>query len=224
MLTFPRENFCHSTLPRLKLCLSLHRLLLYPTLMNSLIDQDGKVYLYPDFLTKEAADNLYRLYLNDLAWSEEHIQIYGKSILVPRLVCWYGNQDAVYNYSGVKHTPLPWTASLTALKAQVETFTQHTFNSVLGNLYRNEEDSMGWHADDEKELGINPFIASVSLGAERIFKARHKTTKEQIKLILPHGSLLTMSGPFQQYWQHSIPKTSISKTPRINLTFRYIQH
>ena len=149
--------------------------------------------------------------------------MFGRTVRVPRLVCWYGNRNAIYRYSGVEHIPHPWTKSLSELKTRIETFTQRTFNSVLGNLYRNGYDSMGWHSDDEKELGPNPFIASISLGSTRLFKVRHKSSKEQIKLLLPHGSLLTMSGPFQHHWQHSIPKTSAPIAPRINLTFRDIK-
>ncbi|HEY5601976.1 MAG TPA: alpha-ketoglutarate-dependent dioxygenase AlkB [Gammaproteobacteria bacterium] len=191
--------------------------------MNPMVSHDGTLSLYPDFLAQDNADLLFAYLLQELAWSEEYIRMFGKSVLAPRLVCWYGDKDAVYRYSGIEHTPLPWTKTLEKLKVDVETATQHRFNSVLGNLYRNEHDSMGWHSDNEKELGDAPFIASISLGAARIFKARHKTAKEQIKLILPHGSLLTMSGPFQHYWRHSVPKSSQPQTARINLTFRYIQ-
>ncbi|WP_455196776.1 alpha-ketoglutarate-dependent dioxygenase AlkB family protein [Kaarinaea lacus] len=194
------------------------------TFTNPVIHNDGVLNLYPDFLPHDVADNFYELFLNALNWSEEHIQMFGKTIPVPRLICWYGNKGAIYRYSGVEHIPYPWTKSLWELKNRIEAFTQFSFNSVLGNLYRDGNDAMGWHSDDEKELGQNPFIASISLGAERVFKIRHKSTREQYKLTLPHGSLLTMSGPFQHHWQHSIPRTSTCKTPRINLTFRNIKH
>ena len=187
-----------------------------------IVSQQNNLAFYPEFLETSTADYFYKVLLDQLAWSEETINMFGKTILVPRLVCWYGDANAIYNYSGVKHDPLPWISPLLELKARLETFTHHSFNSVLGNLYRNEKDSMGWHSDNEKELGDEPFIASVSLGEARIFRARHKTTKQQIKLTLTHGSLLTMSGNFQQLWQHSIPKCSTKKGGRINLTFRNI--
>lgn len=190
--------------------------------MTKINVQDDRLVLYPDFLNANTADQLFTLLLNQLAWSEETINMFGKSILVPRLVCWYGDQNAIYNYSGVRHDPLPWIQPLLDIKNKLETFTSHSFNSVLGNLYRNEKDSMGWHSDNEKELGDEPFIASLSLGEARIFKARHKTSKKSIKLTLTHGSLLTMSGNFQQCWQHCVPKCSTQKGERINLTFRNI--
>lgn len=197
--------------------------LLTDSFKNPIINKDGLLNFYPEFLTHEEADYYFDLFLNDLAWSEEHIQMFGKTVRVPRLVCWYGNSEAIYRYSGVEHIPHPWTKSLNELNTRIETFTQHTFNSVLGNLYRNGNDSMGWHSDDEKELGPNPFIASLSLGLERTFKVQHKASKEQIKLLLPHGSLLTMSGPFQHHWRHCVPKIRTAAGPRINLTFRDIK-
>jgi len=190
--------------------------------IKSVTNHDGELCFYQNFLTTVEANNLLNVFLNDLDWAEESINMFGKSILVPRLVCWYGHKKAIYRYSGVKHTPLPWTKSLSELKGKVEAVTQQTFNSVLGNLYRNESDSMGWHSDNEKELGNEPFIASLSLGEERIFKIKHKSTKQQLNISLPSGSLVTMSGSFQHYWQHSIPKSTAPKKPRINLTFRYV--
>jgi len=190
--------------------------------METIVDHDGQLCFYQDFLTTEEAKYLFNVLLNNLDWAEESINMFGKSILVPRLVCWYGDKTAIYRYSGVKHTPLPWTKSLSELKGKIEIVTQQTFNSVLGNLYRNENDSMGWHSDNEKELGNMPFIASLSLGEERIFKIKHKTTKNQLQLTLPSGSLVTMSGSFQHNWQHCIPKSTTPKKPRINLTFRYV--
>ena len=191
-------------------------------ILESLITHDGALCFYQDFLTNNEANDLFNDLLNNLAWAEESINMFGKTILVPRLVCWYGDKTAVYRYSGITHAPLPWTNSLRKIKSKIEDITQQTFNSVLGNLYRNENDSMGWHSDNEKELGDEPFIASLSLGEERIFKIKHKITKEPLKIVPPSGSLVTMSGLFQHNWQHCIPKSSIPKKPRINLTFRYI--
>ncbi|WP_455201705.1 alpha-ketoglutarate-dependent dioxygenase AlkB family protein [Kaarinaea lacus] len=190
--------------------------------METIITHDGKLCFYPDFFATEEASYWFDILLDDLDWTEETIKMFGKPILVPRLVCWYGDKSAIYQYSGIKHIPLPWTKSLTDIKHKIEAVSQHPFNSVLGNLYRSENDSMGWHSDNEKELGSEPFIASLSLGEERIFKIKHRTGKEQHKLTLPSGSLLTMSGSFQHHWQHCVPKSRSPKQPRINLTFRYV--
>lgn len=188
---------------------------------HSLINRDGELLYYPEFLSPEQATRLFGVLQQELAWTQESIKLFGKTQLVPRLVCWYGDDNISYRYSGIDHLALPWTPSLLALKQRLEDTTRQQFNSVLGNFYRNEKDSMGWHADNEPELGDSPFIASISLGEDRIFKARHKTG-DKIKLTLGNGSLLTMSGAFQQYWQHCIPKTSVPKSARINLTFRYV--
>ena len=190
--------------------------------MQTIVDHDGKASLYPDFFDSEQACLLYESLINGLQWQNESIRMYGKLIPVPRLVCWYGDEGANYAYSGIDHAPLPWNPVLKEIRNKIETATQLHFNSVLGNLYRDERDSMGWHADKEKELGINPSIASVSLGESRSFKLRHNRTKEITSINLPHGSLLLMTGALQHHWQHSLPKCREPKSPRINLTFRLI--
>ena len=149
--------------------------------------------------------------------------MFGKNIAIPRLTAWYGDQNMNYNYSGINNDPNPWTSELQGLKAKVEQATNATFNSVLLNQYRNGNDSVSWHADNEPELGLNPIIASVNLGATRVFKLRHNITKEVIKLELTHGSLLVMGGELQHYWQHAVPKTKKVLDTRINLTFRLIK-
>ncbi|MCH9699370.1 MAG: alpha-ketoglutarate-dependent dioxygenase AlkB [Gammaproteobacteria bacterium] len=141
----------------------------------------------------------------------------------PRLVCWYGDPRATYCYSNVKHTPLPWTPCLQGLRQTISQFTGFKFNSVLGNLYHDGQDSMGWHADNEKQLGNNPVIASLSLGAKRLFKLRHNKTKLTIDIALENGSLLLMAGSLQHHWRHCLAKTRKPVDIRINLTFRYIQ-
>ncbi|MGD8566932.1 MAG: alpha-ketoglutarate-dependent dioxygenase AlkB [Gammaproteobacteria bacterium] len=188
---------------------------------NSLVNRDGELHYHPGFIPPAQATRMFALLQQELAWTQESIKLFGKSRLVPRLVCWYGDDNISYRYSGVDHMALPWTPTLSILKQRLEDTTQRRFNSVLGNLYRNEQDSMGWHADNEAELGDAPFISSISLGEDRIFKAKHKHG-DHIKLTLNHGSLLTMAGAFQQYWQHCVPKTAVAKSARINLTFRYI--
>lgn len=156
-------------------------------------------------------------------WRQEEITVYGKSYLQPRMSAWHG--DLSYSYSGIRLEPLPWTPTLLDLKTRVEALTEHQFNSVLLNYYRDQNDSMGMHSDDERELGSQPAIASLSLGDERRFLLKHKTRKDlkTVKLALPAGSLLLMRGDTQQYWRHGINKETRPCGPRINLTFRFIQ-
>lgn len=186
---------------------------------------DGELRLVKQFYQSQYADQLFTVLKSDIAWQQEDILIYGKYCKVPRLMAWYGDTHATYQYSGAKHQPLPWTAQLLAIREKVEQHCSHDFNSVLLNLYRDGQDSMGCHSDDEKELGENPLIASLSLGDERGFKLHHKTRKITLDVMLGHGDLLVMAGALQRYWKHSVPKTQQLKTPRINLTFRKIyQH
>lgn len=177
---------------------------------------------YADFLSESESLLLLDRLTDQLHWNEENIIMYGKLIKVPRLVCWYGDTGTDYRYSGITHTALPWTKDLQEIKERIEKHTGKQFNSVLGNLYRNENDSMGWHSDNEKELGSSPCIASLSLGEERLFKIRHKQSSETLDTTLTNGSLLVMSGESQSNWKHCVPKTKTKKRPRINLTFRYI--
>jgi alkylated DNA repair dioxygenase AlkB len=184
---------------------------------------DGtELSLVRQFYKRPEADQLFSTLLSRLCWQEEDIFIFNKRVKVPRMMCWYGDPDAYYHYSGVNHQPIPWTQPLQRIREKVENQCQHTFNSVLANLYRDGRDSMGCHGDDEKELGINPTIASLSLGEERLFKMHHKKTKQTLDINLQHGDLLVMAGTCQQHWMHSIPKTKAHKMPRINLTFRQI--
>lgn len=190
--------------------------------MLQLIDQDGELYLEQHYLPPIQANTLHQELLDELIWHEETMRIYGKSIRSPRRVCWYGDLNAVYTYSGIRHTPLPWPKSLLALRNKVQQFTGKSLNAVLGNHYRDGNDSMGWHADKEKELGSTPFIASLSLGDSRVFKIRHNKTKETVSVELNSGSLLLMCGKLQKNWRHSVPKTKRHKHARINLSFRYV--
>ncbi len=192
--------------------------------MNNLVSRDGELFFIDHFIKPEEAAGFCQKLLHGLDWREEEIFIYGKPVRVPRLVCWYGEPEAVYRYSGVTHIPLTWTPILDDLRARVERISGHHFNSLLANLYRNGNDAMGWHADNEKDLGSNPFIASLSFGDKRLFKLRHKKSRETIDLLLGDGNLLLMGGCLQHHWQHCLPRTSQSKDARINLTFRLIQH
>lgn len=184
---------------------------------------DGELIYLRDFLYPTEALNCFSRLSIELDWQEEVATIVGRCVTIPRLVCWYGDEGAVYQYSGLTHYPHTWTDTLLILKHSIEQTCNHGFNSVLGNLYRDGQDSMGWHADQEKVLGVNPYIASLSLGAERLFKLRHIKTGETVDINLGNGSLLLMGGSIQHYWRHCIPKTRQPKSARINLTFRNIQ-
>jgi alkylated DNA repair dioxygenase AlkB len=172
-----------------------------------------------------AHDALFEQLSEVIAWREESIQLFGKRYLQPRLLAWYGDSEASYRYSGIRHEPLPWIPVLDELRQRVEALSGARFNSVLANLYRNERDSMGLHADDEPELGRRPTIASLSLGEERVFRLKHRSRKDlaPLRLTLPSGSLLVMRGETQQHWKHEIPKQTRPCGPRINLTFRLVQ-
>jgi alkylated DNA repair dioxygenase AlkB len=187
-----------------------------------LVNSEDQLVLIPGFFAKQQADIFYSQLLQSIAWEQEEIIVFGKKVMVPRQVCWYGDKQAVYSYSGVVHQPLPWNDILLEIKQRIESFSGFLFNSVLANLYRFGNDSMGWHADKEKELGRNPAIASLSFGDDRLFKLRHNKTGEMINIDLQHGDLLLMSGALQHHWRHCIPKTRLEKKPRINLTFRKI--
>ena len=158
----------------------------------------------------------------ELDWRQDEINLYGKQVLIPRLQAWYGDKESFYQYSGLSLAPIPWTESLSILKDKIEKNTQFEFNSMLANLYRDQKDSVAWHSDDEEELGLQPTIASFSLGAERVFQLKHKITGERFKLPLQSGSLLIMAGDTQKYWQHAVLKQQRQIGPRINLTFRKI--
>ena len=178
---------------------------------------------YPNFLSKEKADDFFKLLNEKTPWQQDTITVYGKNHLQPRLTALYGNEGKPYKYSNIIMNPHPWNATLIHLKELVEEKAKHKFTTVLLNLYRNERDSNGWHADNEKELGRNPIIASISLGEERTFQLKHNTIKEAKQhIILKHGSLILMKEGSQIHYKHQIPKTTSSKNPRINLTFRTI--
>jgi alkylated DNA repair dioxygenase AlkB len=191
--------------------------------------ENAEMIFIEHFLTPSEADFFLKELTEKLAWEQGEITMFGKKILEPRLTAWYGDEGKSYTYSGKKQEPHAWVEPLISLKNKIETTHINTpsvftpFNSVLANFYRNGTDSMGYHSDDEKELGINPIIASLNLGEARRFLFRHKTTKEKHELLLNHGSLLIMQGAMQHYWQHAVPKEPKKTKPRINLTFRWIQ-
>lgn len=190
--------------------------------LSNLVPIDGELYYWPGFYWPETADDYYRKLYRNLAWRQEQLFIYGRWVNVPRLMAWYGDPAAHYRYSGVEHAPLAWTADLQTLRGDVESVCGHAFNSVLANLYRDGQDSMGCHADDEQELGRNPLIASLSFGDSRLLRFKHRKTGRTLDVELSHGDLLVMAGELQHHWRHELPKTRKFKQPRINLTFRRV--
>jgi alkylated DNA repair dioxygenase AlkB len=185
---------------------------------------DANVTYYPAYFTSAEGDDFLHNLIETIAWRQETIRMFGKAISQPRLTAWYGDEGAIYTYSNLTNHPLKWTPELLAIKARAETIAQTNFNSVLLNYYRNGQDSMGWHQDNEPELGAHPVIASVNFGATRRFQLRHKKRKDldTISIDLEHGSLLVMCGTTQECWKHQVPKTTQSIGARINLTFRLI--
>jgi len=182
---------------------------------------DGELLLIRQAFPLEAVDHLFFVLRNQTQWSQDEIVMAGRCVRIPRLQAWYG--DATYRYSGLSMKPIAWTPVLLDIKQKVEALTEARFNSVLLNLYRDGQDSVGWHSDDESELGVSPVIASVSLGASRDFSLRQKKPGiEKLKLRLSSGDLLLMSGPLQHNWQHQLPKTQQPVGERINLTFRRV--
>ena len=185
---------------------------------------DAEIIYFPDFYDRPKADLIYTELERDILWQQDDIRIFGKTHPQPRLTALYGNEGRSYSYSNIKMEPHPWNLLLQKIKLEVEKVAKTTFSTVLLNYYRNGKDSNGWHADNEKDLGLNPIIASVSLGAERVFQLKHNSDTEQKKsIVLQHGSLLLMKGTTQHFWKHQIPKTAKTIGPRINLTFRLIK-
>lgn len=185
---------------------------------------DAEIIYSPDFLSAVEADSLFQELLKNTPWQQDEITVYGKKHLQPRLTALYGNEGKPYSYSNITMQPHYWTLTLQKIKSLVENFAETNFTTVLLNYYRDGSDSNGWHADNEKELGTNPVIASLSLGAERSFQLKHNSDISQKKnIILENGSLLLMKGTTQHFWKHQIPKTAKPVGPRINLTFRTIQ-
>ncbi len=200
--------------------------------MNSLFSKekitftlpDATIEYYPNFFDGKRADEFFDLLKNQVPWQQDNITVFGKTHPQPRLTSLFGNEGKEYKYSNIIMKPNPWNPLLLLLKNEIEAVCNESFSTVLLNLYRDGKDSNGWHADNEKELGQNPVIASVSFGVERSFHLKHNTLKEQkLKINLEHGSLLIMKGSTQHFWKHQIPKTAKPIGSRINLTFRIIK-
>lgn len=183
---------------------------------------DGDLHYLPGFYLSDQADEYYEQLSRNLDWQQEQLFIYGRWLPVPRLMAWYGDAEAYYRYSGVLHQPQPWLPVLSLIQDDMQALCGQRFNSVLANLYRHGQDSMGSHADNEKELGQNPLIASLSFGDSRLLRFKHIKTGQKLDIDLQHGDLLLMAGELQHHWRHELPKTRKPKQPRINLTFRRI--
>ena len=185
---------------------------------------DACIREYPQLFSPSRCAQLLSQLLEQIPWQQDHIRIAGKLIRVPRLQCWMGDRNSNYGYSGIRLEPLPWQGVIIEIRDQMQALSHTDFNSVLLNYYRNGQDSVAWHADDEPELGANPIIASISLGAERTFQLRHKRDKSRgrYRMLLRNGSVLIMGKTLQNNWLHQLPKEKDLQSPRINLTFRKI--
>ncbi len=185
---------------------------------------DAEVYYLDDLALGRERDEILQRLIANTEWRQDTIVVWGKTYQQPRLVAWYGDSGSEYTYSGITLSPMPWTELLLDIKKRVESVTQESFNSVLLNYYRDNRDSMGFHSDDEPELGEKPVIASVSLGEERTLVLKHKVDKlaKPVRLRLASESLLLMKGETQRCWKHGIAKETRRCGARVNLTFRHI--
>lgn len=182
-----------------------------------------RLWLWHDLMGSASAALLTSL-VDDLPWQQPRIRLFGRTHPIPRLQCWMGDPEAHYRYSGLDLIPLPWHEGVHTVRKRIETVTGQAFNSVLLNLYRDGEDRMGWHSDDEAELGDEPWVASYSLGAARRFAFRRRGgTRTAHVLELAHDTLLLMGPEVQRNWQHALPVMKRVRTPRINMTFRWVQ-
>ncbi|KZY33358.1 MULTISPECIES: alpha-ketoglutarate-dependent dioxygenase AlkB [unclassified Oleiphilus] len=194
----------------------------YPEAIDIGLD-GGALSYYRHFYSRSEADSLFKSLLCDIEWQQEYIQMYGVERPIPRLSAWYGDPNISYSYSGIAAKPKNWTPLLQNIKILVEQRTGEIFNGVLVNRYRNGQDSVSWHSDDESSLGPDPIIASLSFGQSRYFQLKHKRKEgEKYQLELEHGSLLLMKSGVQKNWLHQAPKTRREVAERINLTFRRI--
>lgn len=189
----------------------------------NLLPKDGELFYFQNIFNFKESKFLIEALLKELDFKNDETIVFGKHRIMSRLTAWVGDEPFIYGYSQIQRKADAWSTSMLEIKRKVEDHTKRTFNSCLLNYYPSGEDGMGWHADNEKELGENPIIASLSLGAERKFSLKHNKTKEKLDLLLENGSLLLMSGEIQHYWKHSLPKTKRVQSPRLNLTFRTIK-
>lgn len=191
---------------------------------EELVFLDSALTLYPGFASHRLAESWFSELLAMVPWTQPRVRLFGREMASPRLAAWFGDDGAVYCYSGVRHEPMAWSTTLATIKQGVEQLCGEGFNSALLNLYRDGRDSMGWHSDDEPELAPTAAIASVSLGAQRRFRLQHRKHRyRRIEIPLVGGSLLVMRPPLQSEWRHCIPREAGIGEARINLTFRNIR-
>ena len=188
------------------------------------LGEQCRLILYYDLFEESQAKRYFATLRQEIDWQQSKIRIAGRMIKIPRLNAWYGDKQAHYRYSGTSFKPLDWLPELLQIKKKIEYLSGDAYNSVLANLYRNGQDSVAWHADNEPHLGQNPSIASVSLGETRVFQLKHRLKKSlpRIDIELPGNSLLMMAGRIQHHWQHQVPKTRMTVDERISLTYRRV--
>jgi alkylated DNA repair dioxygenase AlkB len=186
---------------------------------------DAELRYAEQFYRPDQADRLFRALQNELPWQQHRVKLFGKEHPAPRLSAWHGDSGASYAYSGQRYQPHDWTPALREIRADLERHLQERFNSLLANRYRDGQDSMGWHSDNEADLGEKPLIASLSFGVPRRFVLRHRyhPAQEDVDMMLAHGSLLIMAGECQKAWKHQLPKSKKISGERINLTFRQVR-
>ena len=195
-----------------------------PKRMVPLKLDDSDITYYPDFIDLQKAHAYFTHFRDTIPWQQDDIKVFGKVYSQPRLTALYSIGNKTYSYSNIIMRPNPFTTELLEIKTIIESIAHVEFNACLLNLYRDGRDSNGWHSDDERELGKNPIIGSISLGQERPFHLRHKKNKAlRHKILLEHGSLILMKGQTQHHWQHQVPKTAKPIGERINLTFRMLK-
>jgi alkylated DNA repair dioxygenase AlkB len=188
----------------------------------NVLNKDGKANYYGKVMTTSEANTYYNLLLKNINWKNDEALYHGRHIVTKRKVAWYGDQGFLYTYSNTTKQALPWTNGLIDLKRKTELITNSQFNSCLLNLYHNGNEGTTWHSDDEKSMGKNTVIASLSFGAQRKFSFKHRRTRQTMSLLLENGSLLVMRGNTQSNWLHSLPLSSKINHPKIILTFRTI--
>lgn len=192
--------------------------------MVNILPYKGIVNYYGKIFNDTETSYFYNSLLNNIVWKNDEAFIFGRLIITKRKVAWYGDSEFEYTYSNITKKALPWTEELKVIKQVIEEKLNEKFNSCLLNLYHNGNEGMAWHSDGEKDLKKNGAIASLSLGSERKFSFKCKSTKEVVSLKLENGSLLLMKGETQLHWLHKLPPTKLYLEPRINLTFRTIEY
>lgn len=191
--------------------------------MTQIINKDGVAIYHPGVLSIDTANQYLIELQKGISWEQDVIHLFGKTFITQRRVAWFGDEPYEYKYSKISRVAKLWTNTLRRIKEVVESNCDESFNSCLLNLYRDGNEGMGWHADNEKELKRNGTIVSISLGAERKFSFKHKVSHEVVDINLENGSALLMKGEIQQFWKHCLPKSKKISKPRVNLTFRNIE-